>query len=861
MTTRKKIKSDTVKKNFRKTRTRNGGIFEPSNLTPLDVTNLNRKSIIKKWREKIKGTIIKDNNQKQTILNELFPYHSLIYKMNDLSTMDDIILTKEEWKDKNSIDDSRKYIYYLYDIEDCNIKDEDFCEPIKLTPKNIASILNKNNQFSNYNRKKRPRELSPTTISVISPVASIKNIEQNTVFKTVKDLKGGKSKKIFRKTRSKRQSGGIIEPENLELVNAVIYNDDGLVRNALEQGLDVNTRPLPSRGGATLLMMAAAYGHAEMVLLLLVWGANVNLTSTLDNYTALMFACENEQFETVDILLNNGANINAIDSHGNTAIFLASEVGDFDIVELLLERGATNVNAKNKYGVTALEAATRNQQTGVVKLLKEAIEIEKKIRDHKQEAMKQVEDRVVKIPSLRTMIQRQLPTHPTTEINEYDFMLPPSKLGGKRKSKRKTNKRFRKTRSKKGGNTEEDITLINATKNGNLNEARYALENGADVNAKDEYSNTALIWASRNGKTEIVAMLVEKGADVNATDNWGYTPLLLASRYGHKEIVAMLVEKGADVNTEVQAQMTALLWATIAGHKDVVEILLQQPGIQVNAADMWGRTPLVNASTMGYTEIVRMLLEAGADIRDTLIMSSGNGHIEIVKMLLKEGADVNETDEDGMTALMMASEWGHKYVVKILLAQEGINVNLWNNEGETALILASKEGHLEIVKMLLKAGALVNMEEVENMNDIDEYDPEIGSAKGALMMASEFGHTEIVKILLKAGADVNAVANDGYDTAITLANGNGHDEIVELLIRKGATIPEGDEDQNIRDKREEILKQKTMAMEVMSRGITRDKEARLLKHGQASVEMGRKVAEYLGGKRKTKKSTRKKRKN
>jgi ankyrin repeat protein len=268
------------------------------------------------------------------------------------------------------------------------------------------------------------------------------------------------------------------------------------------------------------------------------------------------------------------------------------------------------------------------------------------------------------------------------------------------------------------------------------------------------------------------------------------------------------------VNTEVQGQMTALLWATIAGHKDVVEILLQQPGIQVNAADMWGRTPLVNASTMVYTEIVRMLLEAGADIRDTLIMSSGNGHIEIVKMLLKEGADVNETDEDGMTALMMASEWGHKYVVKILLAQEGINVNLWNNEGETALILASKEGHLEIVKMLLKAGA-----------------------------------------------DVNAVANDEYDTAITLANGNGHDEIVELLIRKGATIPEGDEDQNIRDKREEILKQKTMAMEVMSRGITRDKEARLLKHGQASVEMGRKVAEYLGGKRKTKKSTRKKRKN
>ena len=182
----------------------------------------------------------------------------------------------------------------MYDIEDCNIKDEEFCEPIKLTPKNIASILNKNNQFSSYNRKKRPREFSPTTISAIT---SVKNIEQNTASKKVKYLKGGKTKKsnkIFRKIRSKRQSGGVIEPENLELVNAVIYNNVDAVREALEQGLDVNTRPLPSRGGATLLMMAATYGHEEMVLLLLEWGANVNLTSTLDNYTALMFACENK---------------------------------------------------------------------------------------------------------------------------------------------------------------------------------------------------------------------------------------------------------------------------------------------------------------------------------------------------------------------------------------------------------------------------------------------------------------------------------------------------------------------------------------------------------------------------------------
>jgi len=268
--------------------------------------------------------------------------------------------------------------------------------------------------------------------------------------------KSKKSKKIFRKTRSKRQSGGVTEEENPylsfdpdKLLNDIKDNNVDLMREALEQGLDVNTRPFPNRGGATLLMIAAVYGHKEMVLLLLEWGANVNLTSTLDNYTALIFASENnEDDEIVDILLINGANVNAINDDGDTAIILAAAYGNEEIVKLLLKKGATNVNAKNKYGVTALKAATRNHRTGVVKLLKEAIEIEKEIRGHKQEAMELVRQRDVKIPSLRTMIHRQLPTHLTTEINEYDFMLPPSKLGGKRK-RRITKKYKRKTRSKK----------------------------------------------------------------------------------------------------------------------------------------------------------------------------------------------------------------------------------------------------------------------------------------------------------------------------------------------------------------------------------------------------------------------------
>ena len=228
-------------------------------------------------------------------------------------------------------------------------------------------------------------------------------------------------------------------------------------------------------------------------------------------------------------------------------------------------------------------------------------------------------------------------------------------------------------------------------------------------------------------------------------------------------------------------------------------------------------------------------------------------------MLLKAGAHVNESDADGTTALMFASvrpslyvgqgrssEHGLTRIVKILLAQEGINVNLWNNEGETAIILASQNGHIEIVKMLLKAGAHVNVEEDEDAMDVEILNLDHHSA---LMMASYEGHTEIVKILLDAGAHVNTVANDGYDTAITLAYNRGHDKIVELLIRKGATIPEDNQYQELRDKKEEIIKGKLAIMNVIAtKGRTNFRG------------MPQYAAEFMGGKRKTRKSKKSKRK-
>ena len=174
------------------------------------------------------------------------------------------------------------------------------------------------------------------------------------------------------------------------------------------------------------------------------------------------------------------------------------------------------------------------------------------------------------------------------------------------KKSKKSNKRFRKTRSKpqRGGNQEElDKQLLDAIEINDVYAAEQALNNGAD--AKSDIGNMALTWASEYGHTEIVAMLLEKGADVNAKDEDGWTALYWASFMGHTETVAKLLEKGADVNEKNDGN-TALQSASWNGHIETVAKLLENGAI-VNMKNDDGDTALYWARKMGHTEIVKLL--------------------------------------------------------------------------------------------------------------------------------------------------------------------------------------------------------------------------------------------------------------
>jgi uncharacterized protein len=116
----------------------------------------------------------------------------------------------------------------------------------------------------------------------------------------------------------------------------------------------------------------------------------------------------------------------------------------------------------------------------------------------------------------------------------------------------------------------------------------------------------------------------------------------------------------------------------------------------------------------GYTEIVTMLLEAGANVNATshsrqtaLTQSAYWGHLEVVKLLIAAGADLNARDrEDDWTPLMKAClVFGSTEVVRVLL-EAGADPNFRNDEGKTALAIALKEKRDTIAQILREFGAI-----------------------------------------------------------------------------------------------------------------------------------------------------------
>jgi ankyrin repeat protein len=211
----------------------------------------------------------------------------------------------------------------------------------------------------------------------------------------------------------------------------------------------------------------------------------------------------------------------------------------------------------------------------------------------------------------------------------------------------------------------------------------------------------------------------------------------------------------------------------------VCELLETNPELANQKDAVFGRTPLHWAARGVHLEILKILLEKGADPRSAdnskitaLHSVSARSHKEAAALLLSKGADVNAVDDFGKTPLAYAVTANYEEFVQFLVSKGG-TVPIKGEPGRRLLHESASNGNMALVEWMVAKG-------------IDLFS-ENGNGGTLLHSLSEGGGAELAGRLIDNGLDVNKRDRYGF-TALHYAARNGHKDVVEVLLRKKADV-------------------------------------------------------------------------
>jgi uncharacterized protein len=456
-----------------------------------------------------------------------------------------------------------------------------------------------------------------------------------------------------------RTTSALAASSDLRIVDVMAQKNREALRALLQQHADVN---VPQEDGATALAWAAYWDDLDAADLLIRAGANLNAANEY-GVTPLSLACTNRSAAMVEKLLKARANPNIRQWTGVSPLMTCARTGSAEAVKLLLEHGAEVNASEGERGQTALMWAVAAKQNEVVRiLLANGADIHARSK-----IIPTPEPYNVKIQESPTVYGSSYP--PTVRFRKSTGGFSPFLFAAQQGDIELAKMLLAAGADVNEATDEDGSALIIAMASGHEEFARYLLEHGANPNSKDPYGITALHYALhdalltvsgarkvrptdrlgwlRPNMPELVKLLLQKGADPNAKitsqflffdylpvarhvggglpqmDLVGVTPFMLAAASGDTTIMRILLEAGANPRVATPEGVTPFMlaagFAAERGRRDeksAIEStkLALQMGGDVNSKKDDGRTALHTAVVLGWQEMIRLLVENGADL-------------------------------------------------------------------------------------------------------------------------------------------------------------------------------------------------------------------------------------------------------
>ncbi|XP_072504288.1 protein phosphatase 1 regulatory subunit 12B isoform X4 [Notamacropus eugenii] len=276
--------------------------------------------------------------------------------------------------------------------------------------------------------------------------------------------------------------------------------------------------------------------------------------------------------------------------------------------------------------------------------------------------------------------------------------------------------------SRRGGprvRFEDGAVFLAACSSGDTDEVKRLLARGADINTVNVDGLTALHQACIDENLDMVKFLVENRANVNQQDNEGWTPLHAAASCGYLNIAEYFINHGASVaavNSEGEVPSDL---AEEAAMKDLLLEQVKKQGLDLEQSRKEEEQQMLQDARQwlnrGQIEDVRQA-RSGAT---ALHVAAAKGYSEVLRLLIQAGYELNVQDHDGWTPLHAAAHWGVKEACSIL-AEALCDMDIRNKLGQTPFDVAD-EGLVEHLEMLQKKQNVLRSEK-ETRNKLIEAD-------------------------------------------------------------------------------------------------------------------------------------------